>query len=103
MNASISFQDCERKAPPVCHLVTFLDAKPSGIDFKFSRGLDPRSRRPNVYTVSLTPAIKQGAWTSAEDEGGIEQVSQTKLSQGNRVEGIWIEAGDRRVMVLEFV
>jgi len=103
MNASISFQDCERKAPPVNYPVMSLDAKPSGIDLKFSKGIDSRSHRPNVYTVSLTPAIKMGEWTSVDDEGGIEQVNQTKLPGGNRVEGIWCEAGERRIVVLEYV
>lgn len=82
----------------------FLDAKPSGIDLKFSKETDPRSRRPNVYTVSLTPAVKMGEWNNVEgDEGGIEQVQSTKLPQGTRVEGIWCEAGERRIVVLEYV
>lgn len=98
MNANISFQDCERKAPPVNYPVMSLEAKASGIDFKFSKGIDPRSHRPNVYTVSLTPAIGMGKWQNADDDGDLEHVKQT----GNRVEGIWVEAGDRKVFVLTF-
>jgi len=102
MNASISFQDCERKSPPTNYPVTFIDAKPAGIDLKFSKGIDPRTRLGNVYNVSITPAIGTGSWCNKDDEGGLEQVKQTKLPQGNRVEGIWCETGERRVVVLEF-
>jgi hypothetical protein len=98
MNASISFQDSERKAAPVVYPVMSLDAKPSGIDLKFSKGIDTRSRRPNVYTVSLTPATGLGAWTSNDDEGDIEHVKQA----GKKVEGLWVEAGNRTIMVLEY-
>jgi hypothetical protein len=101
MNANISFQDCERKAPPVNYPVMSLDAKPAGIDFKFSKGIDPRSHRPNVYTVSLTPAINTGKWENADDDGDLEHVKQQ--AQGKRVEGIWVEAGERLVFVLDYV
>ena len=103
MNAALSFQDCERKTPPVTHNITLFDAKPAGIDLKFVKDIDPRTGRPNVYIVSLTPAIGMGKWTSSEDEGDIEHVKQTKLPQGTRVEGLWVEAGERRVFVLEYV
>jgi len=102
MNASISFQDCERKAPPTNYPVTFIDAKPAGIDLKFSKGVDPRTRLGSVYTVSITPAIGMGEWTNKDDEGGIEHAKLTKLPEGNRIEGIWIEAGERRIVVLEY-
>ena len=102
MNASISFQDCERKAPPINYPVLSLDAKPAGIDFKFSKGIDSRTRRANVYTVSLTPAIAMGKWNSSDDEGDLEHVKHTKHPQGSRVEAIWVEGGDRRVFVLEY-
>jgi hypothetical protein len=102
-NAFISFQDSERKAPPVKYTIEVLEAKPSGIDLKFSSGLNPRTHRPDMYTVTLTPAVGQGKWSSAEEQGNIEYVKQTKLGQGQRVEGMWVESGARSIMVLEFV
>lgn len=102
MNASLSFQDCERKSPPQTFPVVSIDAKPAGIDLKFGKGVDARTRRLNVYTVSLVPATGAGEWHCTDDQGALEQVKQTKLPQGTRIEGIWIEAGERRIMVLEF-
>lgn len=102
MNAALSFQDCDRKAPPQTFPVTFIEAKPAGIEVKFNKGVDPRSRRPIVYSVTLTPATGAGEWRNPEDEGDIEHVKQTKLPEGFRVEGMWVEAGDRRVFVLEY-
>lgn len=99
--ASLSFQDCDRRLPQQPFTVTFVDVKPSGIDLKFSKGREERTRVQNVYSVNLTPGAGKGSWKNMDVEGLIEGVKQYPQPSGTRIEGIWVEGGERSIMVVE--
>ncbi len=100
-NAAFSLQDCDRKGPAKTFPVTFIEDKPAGIELRITKSVDPRTRRAISYTVKLAPAAGTGTWQGPEDHGAIEHVARHEQTNSARVEGMWIEAGERLLMAVE--
>lgn len=101
---TITFKDLNNKRPNEVIFLQAVDNQPSGITVQFLTGVDERTRGPRRYKAQFWPGARKGQWEYLNGESGdMENVTMRKLGTETIVEGIWIEAGERRGFELYLV
>lgn len=102
--STITFKDLNGKRPNEIIFLRSVDNEPNGITITFAAGHDENTRGPRRYRAQLWPGAGNGHWECAgHEEGDLEKVTRKNLGKEIVVEGIWVEAGERRGFEVYFL